>query len=86
LEVLDTITELVRERGLSVIMVIHDLNLASKYADKVVMLKKGKILAVGDPVATLTPENILCVYDIEAMVKNEDGIPYIIPKSKKRTQ
>ena len=79
LDVLDTIKELVQERGLSVIMVIHDLNLASKYADKVVMLKKGKILAVGDPVATFTPENILYVYGVEALVKNEDGIPYIIP-------
>jgi iron complex transport system ATP-binding protein len=84
LEVMDTLTELVRTCELSVIMVIHDLNLASKYADRVVMLNEGRIFAVGDPVSTFTPENILRVYGVEALVKNEDGMPYIVPiRSKK---
>jgi iron complex transport system ATP-binding protein len=84
LEVMDTITHLVHEQELSVIMVIHDLNLASKYADRVVMLNEGRIFASGDPVSAFTPENILRVYGVEVLVKNEDGAPYIVPKRSKK--
>jgi iron complex transport system ATP-binding protein len=85
LEVLDTITRLVDERNLSVIMVIHDLNLASRYTDRVMMLKQGRIFAVGDPVSVFTPENIFHVYGVEALVKHESGIPYVMPISSKKT-
>jgi iron complex transport system ATP-binding protein len=85
LEVMDTIAQLVNERSLSVIMVVHDLNLASRYTDRVVMLKKGRIFAVGDPVSVFTPENIYHVYGVEALVKYEDGFPYVMPISSKKT-
>jgi iron complex transport system ATP-binding protein len=84
LEVMDTITHLVQEQEISVIMVIHDLNLASKYADRVVMLNGGRIFAAGDPASAFTPENILRVYGVEVLVKNENGIPYIVPKRSKK--
>ena len=79
LEVMDIIKNLVREWGVSAVMAIHDLNLASRYADRVVMLNGGKILAAGDPVSVFTPENIAHVYGVEALVKNEGGIPYVVP-------
>ena len=78
LEVMSLIRNLVKERRLSAIIAIHDLNLASRYADRVVMLNGGRIFAAGDPASVFTPENIAHVYGVEALVKNEDGMPYIV--------
>lgn len=79
LEVMEIIRTLVRKKNISAVMVIHDLNLASRCADKIVILKKGMIYAVGDPISLLTSENIGSIYDVEVTVINHDGRPYIIP-------
>ncbi|AKB35763.1 Vitamin B12 ABC transporter, ATPase component BtuD [Methanosarcina siciliae C2J] len=80
LEVMDIIRTLVDERGLLSILVIHDLNLASRYSDRLIMLKEGKIYAAGAPASVLTKENIRAVYGVEAAVVLEDNLPHIIPK------
>jgi iron complex transport system ATP-binding protein len=79
LEVMDIIKNIVREEELSAIMAIHDLNLASRYADRIIMMNSGKIFAAGDPVSVLTPDNIKWVYGVEAEVNNNNGRPYIVP-------
>ena len=79
LEVMDIIKNIVREKGISAIMAIHDLNLASRYADRIIMMNSGEIFSAGDPVSTLTPENIEHVYGVEVRVHNQDGSPYIVP-------
>jgi iron complex transport system ATP-binding protein len=79
LEVMEMISFFVKKKDISAIMAIHDLNLASRYADKMVMLKKGRIHAAGDPVSLLTTENIRSVYEVEAVVKNNNGRSYIVP-------
>ena len=81
LEVLGIVRSVVREKRMSAIMAIHDLNLASRYADRVVMLNGGNIIDAGDPVSVFTPENIAHVYGVEAVVKSEGGRPYIVPIS-----
>ena len=79
LEVMDIIKNIVREKGISAIMAIHDLNLASRYADRIIMMNSGEIFSAGDPVSTLTPENIEHVYGVEVRVHNQDGSHYIVP-------
>ena len=79
LEVMDIIKNIVREKQISAIMAIHDLNLASRYADRIVMMNSGKIFAAGDPASVLTSENIKHVYSVEVKVNNHDGRPYIVP-------
>ena len=79
LEVMDITKNIVREKGLSAIMAIHDLNLASRYADRIIMLNGGTIVDAGSPSAVLNSENIKHVYDVEAIVRNEAGKPYIVP-------
>jgi iron complex transport system ATP-binding protein len=86
LEAMEIIRNLVTEKSVSVIMAIHDLNLASRYADKVIMMKSGRIFRTGDPRSVLTPENILSVYGIESVVKHESGKPYIVPIRHRRQQ
>ena len=79
LEVMDIIKNIVREKGIAAIMAIHDLNLASRYADRIVMMNGGEVFDAGDAAAVLTPENIKHVYDVEVEVPNHGGRPYIVP-------
>ena len=80
LEVIEIIREKVMERNISAIMAVHDLNLASKYTDRIIMMKDGKIFDTGTPECVLTPENIRSVYGVVAEVINNNGdSPHIIP-------
>lgn len=79
LEVMETVSHLVKEKKISAVMAIHDLNLASRFSDKLVMLKNGRVYAAGEPKSLLNEANIGNVYGIEAMVMNAVGRPYIVP-------
>ena len=80
LEVMNIIKSITNERGITAIMAIHDLNLASRYADRVIMMHEGRIFAVGSPEEVLTPKNIREVYGVEAEVLcGKDGKPLILP-------
>lgn len=79
LEVMEIIKSIVREKEISAIMAIHDLNLASRYADRIIMMTDGEIFSAGDSVSVLTPESIKRVYCVEAEVHNIHGRPYIVP-------
>ena len=80
LEVMEIIRRIVKEKELSAIVAIHDLNLASRYCDRVVMLHEGVIFAAGTPREVLTPGNITRVYGVDASVREDDGVIHIIPK------
>ncbi len=79
LEVLDTLRNIVTERGISAIMAIHDLNLAARYTDSILMMNGGSVFAVGDPSSVLTTENITHAYGVEVEVNIHRGKPYILP-------
>ncbi|AEG15759.1 Iron-chelate-transporting ATPase [Desulfofundulus kuznetsovii DSM 6115] len=68
LEVLARMRELATEQGRVVVMVLHDLNLASRFSDRLLLLHNGRIVAAGTPKTVLTPENIRVVYGVEAVV------------------
>ena len=77
---MNIIKSITNEKGITAIMAIHDLNLASRYADRVIMMHEGRIFAVGPPEEVLTPENIREVYGVEAEVLcGKDGKPLILP-------
>jgi len=79
LEVLDIIKKIVSERGISVIMAIHDLNLAARYTDRIIIMNGGTIFAAGEPFSVLTTENIKYAYGVEVEVNVHAGRPYIVP-------
>lgn len=79
LEVMHTIKSIVKKKGISAIMAIHDLNLAARYADRIVLMNGGTIFSAGKPASVLTQENIKQVYGVEAEVNYNDGKPYIVP-------
>ena len=79
LEVMDIVKEIVVQQKLSVFMVIHDLNLAARYSDKIAMLHQGRIYASGTADQALTNENIAHVYGVETHIANESGLFSILP-------
>ena len=79
LEAMDTVRSIVKKTGVSAVMAIHDLNLAARYSDRLVMLKEGRINAVGDPISLLTKENIRTIFGVEAVVMKDLDRPYVVP-------
>lgn len=77
LEVLELLQELNRNNKTTIIMVIHELNHATKFADNIIGMKKGKIVFQGNPSDVITKENLRLLYEIDAtLVKNEEkGYP-----------
>lgn len=75
LEVLDTVKRSVKSsKRMSAIIAIHDLNLASRYSDRIAFIHKGRILKVGEPEDVIDPETISEVYGIDADVScSKDG-------------
>ena len=78
LEILELINRLTRQNGISVIMAMHDLNLAAMYSDRIVMIKQGGILGDGPPKELMTVENIRLLYGVDVSVTEECGIPQIV--------
>ncbi len=68
-EILDLIRELNRTQGLTVISVMHDLNLAAQYCDFLVMMKDGQVYASGSPIRVLTRKAIRDVYGAHVSVR-----------------
>ncbi|TPW65386.1 ABC transporter ATP-binding protein, partial [Schumannella sp. 10F1B-5-1] len=81
IEVLDLLAELGRERGTTIVMVLHDLGLAARYADELVAMRDGRIVASGAPGDILTPELVEEVFGIRSLVMPDPvaGRPLIIP-------
>ena len=76
------VLELARARahaGLAVLAVLHDLNLAARFADRVVLLQRGRVVAEGPPAQVLTPARVAQVYGVEVDVIPRAGRPYLVP-------
>ncbi|MGY1744957.1 ABC transporter ATP-binding protein [Blastococcus sp. SYSU D00695] len=80
-EVLDLLTDLNRTRGTTIVMVLHDLNLAARYADHLVALAAGRIHAAGSPADVLTEECVRAVFGLDSrvVVDPTSGAPLMLP-------
>ena len=80
-EVLELVRRLHGEAGRTIVMVLHDLNLAARYADRLVAMRDGRIVAAGPPHEVLTEELLLAVFDLEAKVIPDPvaGTPLVVP-------
>lgn len=76
-ELLALIRELNQTLGLTVIMVLHDVNMAAKFSDHLIALHSGKVIASGPPKELMTPETLMQIYGMElALFKHpETGQP-----------
>jgi len=80
-EVLDLLTDLVVERGRTVVVVLHDLNLACRYADHIVAMKAGNVVAEGRPVEVMSQAVVKEVFGMNAriVVDPVSDTPMIVP-------
>jgi iron complex transport system ATP-binding protein len=80
-EVLDLLTDLNRERGTTVVMVLHDLNLAARYADELVVMAGGRIVAQGAPGEVLTEAVVRSAFSLESRILADpvSGSPMVVP-------
>jgi len=80
LESLELIRSLNVEQGLTVIAAMHDLNLASLYFDRLILLKEGRVLAEGTPAQVLTEDKIREVFSASVRVEPHPatGVPHIV--------
>jgi len=83
-EIFDLIKRLNSERELTVVIVSHDLNMASEYCDRLVLMRNGQVYKEGSPKQVITEANIREVYDINTVISDNiiTGAPHIIPISK----
>lgn len=83
LEIMDLLKELCINSGLIVLTVFHDFNLAARYCDSAILLRKGKIFSIGEVDKVLTEENINEVFNVDVIVKRHpitDAL-YVLPVS-----
>lgn len=75
-EIMELVKMLNRELGITIIMVLHDINQAAQYSDKIIVLKNGKKFKEGKPMDILNPQLIKDVYRVDSVMEIENNIPY----------
>ena len=83
-EVLDLLTDLNRDRGTTIVMVLHDMNMAARYADHLFALREGRLVASGAPSDIVTSDLIREVFDLDALVVTDpvSGAPIVLPRGR----
>lgn len=79
LEVLELLQKLNREKGYTIVMVLHELNLACRFADHIIGMKEGRVICEGKPNDAITKETLKEIYGIDAVLQESpDGYPVCI--------
>ncbi|MCG7254705.1 ABC transporter ATP-binding protein [Corynebacterium hadale] len=80
-EVLSLVRRLADQEGRTVLMVLHDLNLAARYSDQLIVMQRGEVRAVGAPAEVVTESLLSRVFDLPAVVASDpvSGGPLVVP-------
>ena len=79
LQILHLIRQLNREYGMTIVMVLHDINQSLHYSDEIVAMSDGQVCSHGLPEEIVTPQLIRRVYDVDLAIRPVDGKPFVIP-------
>lgn len=80
LEILELVKELNEVYGLTIVMVLHDINQAIRYSDHIIIMKDGEIITKGNPNDVITEEMVKAIYGVDVVVKqDEDTGLYMVP-------
>jgi iron complex transport system ATP-binding protein len=78
-QVLELVDELRRDHGLTVVTTMHDLTLAGQYADRLVLLDRGRVVVDGTAETVLTEDNLLRYYGARTRIVHDGGRPVVLP-------
>jgi len=78
IEILQLVRKLNREFGITIIMVLHDINQAIAYSDEIIGLKDGRVLIEGEPENVITEDSLCELYGIELKVTHVDGRKFVL--------
>ncbi|MDR0523231.1 MAG: ABC transporter ATP-binding protein [Candidatus Methanoplasma sp.] len=78
IQVMEILKKLSR-KGLSIVIASHDINLLTRFCDRVMLLSRGRIVGYGPPAEVVTEESIREVFDIEVKTVMSDGVVYVLP-------
>ncbi len=78
--IMSAVKRLTRQQGISVVCVLHDLNLAMSFCEQIVLLKNGEVFAHGVPEAVLTKSNLETVYETKINIVRQNGGTFILPE------
>ncbi|MBU1158165.1 MAG: ABC transporter ATP-binding protein [Candidatus Thermoplasmatota archaeon] len=83
LDMMDLIKRLNKEKSLTIFAVLHDINLAARYCDRIALLNQGRLEIIGSPSEVLTPEMIQSVYGVEVAVRRDPFTSsiYVMPRT-----
>ena len=86
-EILDLVAQLNRREGLTVVAAIHDLNLAARYFERLVVLHRGSVLADGPPAEVLSTDLLQKAYEgpVEVLPSNTNRLPVVLPVPRSRS-
>jgi iron complex transport system ATP-binding protein len=84
IELLDLLVDLNRGSGKTIVLVLHDLNLACRYADHVITMRDGRIFAQGPPAAVIDADTVGAVFGVECQVVADpvSGTPLVVPRGR----
>jgi iron complex transport system ATP-binding protein len=83
-DALELLDELRRDSELTVLSAMHDLSLAGQYADRLLLLDRGHVVAEGNPAAVLSEELIAAHYDAKVRVIHENGAVFVLPRREEK--
>lgn len=83
IEIMDLVRRLNKEARMTIIAVLHDVNLAARYCDRIALLNDGRLEVVGPPSRVLTPEAMNAVYGVDVVIRRDplSGTVYVMPRS-----
>ncbi|MDY0039662.1 MAG: ABC transporter ATP-binding protein [Desulforhabdus sp.] len=81
LEVMELLSSMAHSEDLGILIAIHDLNLAARFSDRIMMLRSGKVFCLGRPAEVLCEDHIREIYGVDVAISRSNGHWHIIPVS-----
>ena len=84
IEIMDLVRRLNKEAGMTVVAVLHDVNLAARYCDRIALLSNGTLETIGPPSEVITAANVQAVYGVEVVIRKDPftNAVYVLPSSR----
>ena len=81
---LESLKELIKEKNISIITVLHDINLAARFCHRIAILKNGKLLEINTPKKIMNEEIFKKAFDVDSLIVDTQLGPQLLPVSKKQ--